>query len=327
MFRGGHHAESGWLEPVLKTGVKLAAAGYPVPWLGLLGDLWNLIGSEDSLTRQSYMHPELASHPTFLDYQDVVLARFHQDAGFCRIRRALSGRPVDRKIDALIFILESWTDLGVCLGIPVPTGLMVSLAADCCRLAENSREMIEKEGWPHELINLVKSFTSGFRNLSFVLNLGVAGVIEKGLDIAERAPRIQLRQIASAQADLDEVISKRTLRQTETFRHLLSTEIGNGLVPLGGYSSISTRGRLESLLPSQIAWLDLPVGEANYFQVKYQRQELLYYSRSENLLFKSSRNIIFMIDKSLKGSRTKNPKLPFQSMTLLLATFLCLGNN
>lgn len=322
-FRGGNNVESGWLEPVFKIGVKLAASGYQVPWLGMLGDLWTLLGNDDYHTCQNNLHPDLARHPALLDYQDMVFARWSQDSGFCRVRRTISGRTIDRKIDAILFILESWTELGICTGLSVSSGLMVSLAVDCYRLKENGREIIEKEGWPHDLISFVKLVTKNIRNLPRLVDLGIAGIIEKGLDVADRAPRIQLRQITSAQADLDQVVGK-TVSSQGIIRHVSSKDVTNGSIPLGGYSSLSVRGRLESLMPSQIAWLDIPIGEINYFQIKYRRQELLYYSRSENLLFKIKRNIYFLIDKSLKGSRKKYPELPFQSLTMLMAVFGCL---
>ena len=323
-FRNSHQSEPGWIGHVLNLAVKLAAQGLPVPWLGFLADLWKLISIDEAFARPEIIDPTLASHPSFVDYQDLVIARCIQDAGIIRVRRAVASRSVERKTGALLFLLESWHDSGLPLGVPVSVGSIAILTGELPRREASAKEITEKNGWPDELVQAVKSFSQGFRKLPASIDLGVVDVVEKGLDIVDHAPRIQLRQIAAAKNRLNSVINKLTSHLSKLESDVSTSEFDSGNVPLGGYSSISTRGRLESLLPSQLAWLDISIGQSNYFCLKHRRQELLYYSRSENSLYKRMRHIVFLLDKSLDEGRTKYRNLPCQSLTLMMAGLLCL---
>ena len=51
--------------------------------------------------------------------------------------------------------------------------------------------------------------------------------------------------------------------------------------PVGGFTSISTRGSIESLLHSQLAYMETDE-RPDLFDIKFLRDELLYYARDEN---------------------------------------------
>jgi hypothetical protein len=88
--------------------------------------------------------------------------------------------------------------------------------------------------------------------------------------------------------------------------------------PVGGFSSISTRGSVESLLHSQLAYME-PHERPDLFDIKYLRDELLYYARDENQFLRQRRSYVFALFPDLVRSRFKDAELPRQRIVLLLA--------
>jgi hypothetical protein len=87
--------------------------------------------------------------------------------------------------------------------------------------------------------------------------------------------------------------------------------------PVGGLASISNRGSIESLLHSQLAYME--AGERpDMFDIKFLRDELLYYSRDENQFFRRRRTYDFALMPDLAAA-TENDHTPYQRIILLLA--------
>ena len=51
--------------------------------------------------------------------------------------------------------------------------------------------------------------------------------------------------------------------------------------PIGGFTSISNRGTVESMVRSELAYIDEGM-RPDLFDIKFARNELLFYSRDEN---------------------------------------------
>ena len=66
--------------------------------------------------------------------------------------------------------------------------------------------------------------------------------------------------------------------------------------PVGGFTSLSTKGTVESLLQSQLAYMERePELRPDLFDVKYVRDELYYYSRDENQFLRRRRTFVFCL--------------------------------
>jgi hypothetical protein len=90
--------------------------------------------------------------------------------------------------------------------------------------------------------------------------------------------------------------------------------------PVGGFASVSNRGGIESLLHSQLAYMeDADDGRPDLFDVKHLRDELLYYSRDENQLLRRRRDFSVVFAAALTQARFKDPELPCQRVLLALA--------
>src|SRR4029079_2416416 len=88
--------------------------------------------------------------------------------------------------------------------------------------------------------------------------------------------------------------------------------------PVGGHSSCSTKGTSESLLDSQLAFME-PDERPDLFDVKYVRDELYYYSRDENEFLRRRRAFAVVFDPGLTAARFKDPALPNQRIVLAQA--------
>ncbi len=92
--------------------------------------------------------------------------------------------------------------------------------------------------------------------------------------------------------------------------------------PAGGFDAISTQGRFENLVRSEIAY----VGQADtdgvdLFDVRFAQNELLYYTRDESPMLDARVDLTFVIDRPFE-LRHKHPQL--QAQTLVLVTALVL---
>lgn len=323
-FRSCLQEERGWGDPVAKLAINLAAAGLSVPWLGLLADLWSFISNDRIHFVNNSLFTNLAYHPIFLNYQDYVLARWIRDPGMDQLRRSVAGRSNSRKIAALMLLLESWADHGIPMGVPVSVGTLATLTGELYRLEVSTSDRDSLENWPVPLTQAINEFCQGFRSISGPVDLGSAELIDRGLEGVEKAPRIHLRQIIFAQQKMRECLRSLELWPGAGSPRSRANDSISGPIPLGGYNTLATSGRWESLLPSQLAGLDVAVGPWTYFDIKHFRNELLYYGRADNPLSNRRRNVAFLLDRSLSEGRTKNRNLPSQSLTLLMASLLFL---
>ncbi len=88
--------------------------------------------------------------------------------------------------------------------------------------------------------------------------------------------------------------------------------------PVGGFSSLATRGSIESLLHSQLAYMETDE-RPDLFDIKFLRDELLYYARDENQFLRRRRTFIFVLYPDLDRTRFKDRGLDYQRGILLLA--------
>ena len=92
--------------------------------------------------------------------------------------------------------------------------------------------------------------------------------------------------------------------------------------PVGGYTSLSNRGSIESLLHSQLAYMEDE--SPDLFDMKFVRDELFYYSRDENQFLRRRRAFVFVLFPDLLAARFKDPELPHQRIVMLQSAILAL---
>ncbi len=110
-------------------------------------------------------------------------------------------------------------------------------------------------------------------------------------------------------------------RPLERAYHVPTRILDEDAYPVGGFSSISNRGTIESLMHSQLAYME-PSGRPDLFDIKFLRDELLYYSRDENEFRRQRRSFVFALFPDLDQARFKDSELPWQRIVLALGLAL-----
>ncbi|HEY8428491.1 MAG TPA: hypothetical protein VIL20_08965 [Sandaracinaceae bacterium] len=130
------------------------------------------------------------------------------------------------------------------------------------------------------------------------------------------------RRLALARmADACERIAARLPRRIPARRRrgALPTRLTSvGHHPMGGYAGIGNRGGLESLVPSELATMEVDSNDIDAFDVRFATGELLRYLRDENRLARERRHLRIVLDGSLAATRVKDAKLPWQRLTAAL---------
>src|SRR5690606_15361439 len=91
--------------------------------------------------------------------------------------------------------------------------------------------------------------------------------------------------------------------------------------PAGGFASLATRGSIESLLHSQLAFMD-PDVRPDLFDARFVRDELLYYARDDSEFARPRLAWFFIFHANLDQARQKHPGLPYQNIMLMLGLLI-----
>src|SRR5262249_23723019 len=134
--------------------------------------------------------------------------------------------------------------------------------------------------------------------------------------------RLALRQVLRACEVLLEGLPDHGVRPPSR-RHEVPTRIlDEDIYPVGGFTSISNRGTIESLLHSQLAYMEPDAEPPDLFDVKFLRDELLYYARDENQFLRRRRTFVFVLGPDLVATRFRDAELPYHPGVLMLALVL-----
>ena len=88
--------------------------------------------------------------------------------------------------------------------------------------------------------------------------------------------------------------------------------------PVGGFSSLANRGTIESLLQSQLIYMERD-DRPDLFDIKFVRDELLYYARDENQFLRRHETFVFLVSPDIVSARVKDASLPYQRIVMALA--------
>jgi hypothetical protein len=132
------------------------------------------------------------------------------------------------------------------------------------------------------------------------------------------------RQVLQTANRLEAYLPLQKVRPLHGRREVPTRVLDEDTYPVGGFTSISNRGTIESLLHSQLAYMEPPGTQdgPDLFDVKFLRDELYYYSRDENQVLRRRRSFIFAFWPELTQSRFKDPELPVQRVVMLMGLVL-----
>src|SRR5439155_13129065 len=140
-----------------------------------------------------------------------------------------------------------------------------------------------------------------------------------GTALAELGRRVALRQVLQTAARLEAGLPKHKPRPHASPREVPTRVLDEDTYPVGGFASIATRGTIESLLHSQLAFMEPATApRPDLFDIKFVRDELLYYSRDENQFLRRRRSFVIALLPDLVHARFKDVELPTQRIVLAL---------
>ena len=143
--------------------------------------------------------------------------------------------------------------------------------------------------------------------------------LERGTALKDFGQRLALRQILEASDLFEQSVPWQPVKPIHRNRKVVTNILDEDLYPVGGYTSISNRGTIESLLHSQLAYLEEDTERPDLFDIKFLRDELLYYSRDENQFFRRRRVFFIGIGPDFTQARVKDDDLGFQRSIVMLS--------
>jgi hypothetical protein len=321
----------------LEWALTVAASGQPLPSVGFVADLGHVLLGADREFRPSRSTAESVGLPGGLAraYEDFVLGKCYADPSVERAGDVIRRLPSRDQGRAIAFVAQQFRERadfgGVLLSPAVIKGLMEVGPED---VASRGWEALQRTGLMPLLADLYASLVAGARRTSDVLSPEDVFELEHGTALADLSQRIALRQVLAMaswlHASVRDAVRVRHDR-SDVPAHVLDEDT----YPVGGFASLSTRGTIESLLHSQLAYMEQGSRDGpDLFDIKFVRDELLYYSRDENQLLRRRLSFAFVFASDLAQTRFKDRQLPAQRMILALALAVaavhslsaCLGN-
>src|SRR5262249_9571710 len=249
-------------------------------------------------------------------YEDYVLGKLYADWTFARAGDALrryQGENQERdQARGLAFLLNQFRLRADFAGVELSPGVIKALM-------ESSPQEVLALGWEslsHEglhplLEELYASLIAASRRTAEVLASEDVFELEHGTALADFGERLALRQVLQAAGRLEGTLPSQRIRPLAGRQEVPTRVLDEDTYPVGGFSSLSTRGTVESLLHSQLAFMEKD-DRPDLFDVKFLRDELLYYARDENQFLRRRRTYIFALFPDLRSTRIKDPSLPYQ---------------
>lgn len=309
------------VRPTLQWARTIVSDGQPLPLLGLVGDLGQMATAGESTTSEAgdgSLNAEWSS--AMRSYEDHVLAKFFADRHFERasdIVRTLRNGLQDRGVAYLINQFRKHCDIGgVLLSPSVIKALLDLPPREVVSMAQSAWTADDHAMLRQQLLALV----AACRRRADVLSADDVFELEHGIALADLGQRIALMQMKRASDAFLEAMPRRPLRVAAIRREVASALDDEDAYPVGGFASISTRGGIESLLQSQLAYMEVgsDAVRPDLFDIKYLREELLYYSRDDNQFLRRRRQFTIELDADLAMARFKDPDLPYQRLTMAL---------
>ncbi len=309
----------------LAWALEVAGGGHPLPAVGFVSDLGHVALGADAGHRPKHP-PEVPGWPPTLarQYEDHVLGKLSADWAFERAGDALRGLTGQDRTRGVAYLVNKVCDQFKVGGVFLPPAVIRTLlATNPDEVLSRAFEDLTRDG-PSELnVRLVTDLITAGRRTSDVLLKEDVAALEDRSALGDMGQYVALRQIRQTRDRLLRGLPVRPVRPLAGRKDVPTRILDEDQYPVGGYTSISNRGSIESLLHSQLAYMEgAKSPDPDLFDVKFARDELFYYSRDENQFLRRRRAFAFVLLPDLAAARFKDPDLPVQRIVLALSTLL-----
>ena len=309
----------------LKVSLSIVSGGDPLPPVGFVADFGHAVFGSDRGQR-SRERPPVPGWPAHQcrAYEDYVLGKVTADWTIERATDALRRYSIEDRPRGLAYAIQQLRNRGGIGGTDLSPAVVRELLAlppeEAFRIGAESLA----ETGPHPLLlEQYMELVTAFRRLSELLGPEDLTALEQRTALAEFGQYVAHRQIVTTANQIDARLPTRPPRPRPGRMEVPTRVADEDIYPVGGYASIGTKGSVESLLHSQLAYLD-DGPQPDLFTVKFVRDELFYYTRDENQFLRRKRAFVIVLDPSLVLSRVKDPDAPVQRIVLALSATLVL---
>ena len=319
-----HPPSPGSLGGVLEWALDSVGAGVPIPPLGVLADLGNLLLSPHESSVRNHTQIPGWSDRLALAYEDLVLGKWLADSALERAGDALRGFSGRDRARGLAFVstqLRNRCGFGGFLLSPAILKKMRDQPADTVLAA--AWDSLDAFDLSPLLPAAYEDLEQHVRRAPSMLGSEDVFELEHRTVLADFSQRVALRQVLQAAAAFREALAEAAPVLVRSAREVPSHLRDEDTYPVGGFTSLSNRGTVESLLHSQLAFME--DDRPDLFDIKFLRDELLYYSRDENQFFRRRRSFVFAFFPDLVHARVKDPAAPWQRVIILLGLVVALA--
>jgi len=310
----------------LRWALVIADAGHPLPPIGFVADIGH---AALGLDRDAKARKEDVAIPG-LDprlarvYEDHVLGKIYADHFFERASDALKRIEPEKRGIGLAYIIKQIRERGGIRGVEFSPGIIRGLLeTKADELLGRGFDMLNRDGPMPLIIELYKEIIAAAQRMADVLAEEDVKALEQKTALQSMGEYVAHRQVLQMAARLEEGLPKHKVKPLFGRREVPTRILDEDSYPVGGFSSISTRGGIESLLQSQLAYMEKEKERRpDLFDVKFLRDELYYYSRDENQFLRQRRSFLFVLAPDLVQARFKDAELPCQRIVLALALLL-----
>ncbi len=316
---------AGGMKSALEWALEVTSSGQALPPLGFLTDLGSIaFGTETGKLPKDA--PAIPGWPVGAArlYEDFLLGKIYGDWTFERGAEALRRYVGPDRAKGLAYVVKQFRERAKLGGVHLSPGVIRGLLARSAD--DNLREgydLLVRDGALPLLILQYEELTKAARRLGEILGAEDVIALEQRTALADMGAYVAHRQILQIAAKFEERLPTRPVRPWAGRKEVPTRVLDEDHYPVGGYSSISNRGSIESLLHSQLAFMESDE-RPDLFDVKFVRDELFFYSRDENQFLRRRRAFVFVMDPSLAEARFKDPGLPCQRIVLVQALVLTL---
>ena len=299
-----------------------------IPPLGWIADMLTLSEAELPRMKATRAQPNVLTPGLRRQYEDLLFSRFVHDPAVQRAMRAIRAYADDdltRATASLIEIMaENIGDTSSGFGPTTvrrlqrnsgPTDQMLSLkATDDLELAECRKRF-------QEFLNSLHANRSPISSLQI-------RQLEAGLATAGFSLRLLIQDASRCISLLESEVSKYLIAHRDSMQFQRSNDKKHHHTELltGGYHSIGTRGRIESLLESELAFAsEDPEDRPDLFDARIVRGDALYFVRDDSAVSRPPASILIEWDATVaelakRPARTSfSPSVELISLTAFVA--------
>jgi hypothetical protein len=315
---------SATVRPTLEWAMEIASGGHPLPPIGFIADVGHVAFGADAEHRvkeQTHVPgwpPALAR-----TYEDHVLGKLYADWSFERAGDALRKYQGKDRVKGLAYVINQIRDRAGTTGVLLPPavirGLLTSNPDDVLSQGWNS---LLQDGPLHLQLQLYEELAAAGRRINEVLAKEDIDALEDRSALGDMGQYVALRQIRQTTGKIESLLPARPVKPLVGRKEVPTRVHDEDQYPVGGYTSLANRGSIESLLHSQLAYMEKE--SPDLFDIKFVRDELFYYSRDENQFLRRRRAFVFVLFPDLIAARFKDPELPHQRIVMLQSAILAL---